>query len=207
MKRISTALAQNLSTDHKADVGGIGPVSMQAEAHADRYVDRRDRSLVDCQCVDEREVSAMLFAPVAKPNDPSVTFLCRRGARNEARFLQARYRPAPPMLLLTSRQILVEQAVHLEAAGAFVPQLNLLAHVHFEQPAVPIRDAGESFVEARKFSRRFRQTLVPSELLRAGCHIDPPARPKAQRVDAVDGCTAHVREEGEQVVLTSGVSK
>ena len=127
--------------------------------------------------------------------------MCRFVARNETRLLQARDRSAPPVLLGPAREVFVEQAVHEQAAGAAAAQLHRAAHIHLEQPAVPVRHTGEPVVDAGKFGRGVGQALGVGESRRTGAHVHGPARQVAQRFRAVEGRAVHVREEGKHVVL------
>ena len=68
------------------------------------------------------------------------------------------------MLLLAGGEVLVEQAIHQQAPGAAPPQLNRPAHVHLEQPSVPIRDPREAVIDAREFGRRIGQARNAREI-------------------------------------------
>src|SRR5690348_12470588 len=117
------------------DILRLCPVTVQAEAQADRYMDGRNRPVGDVQRLEQQQIAAVLIETIADLHDPAIALGCLRASGNETRLLQARYRSTPPVLFGSGREILVEQAVHGRARGAAAGQLARAARVHLEQPA------------------------------------------------------------------------
>src|SRR5256884_8622424 len=57
----------------KSDVRCLCPVAVQSEAHADRDLDRRDRSLRDVEGLEQQQLTRVLIQAVADLHDPAVT--------------------------------------------------------------------------------------------------------------------------------------
>ena len=149
------------------DVGRLGPVAVQAEAHAGSGSGwwRSVPSAIACASNSSRSLrcsSRRLQICTIQPSPSGASLL----ARYEARLLQARHRAAPPVLLGAGGEVLVEQAVHEQAAGAAAAQLHRPAQVHLQQPAVPVRQAGEAVVDARELGGGVGEALDAGEVRR-----------------------------------------
>ncbi len=172
---------------------------MQPEPHPYGHIDRRNRAFLDVERVEQQQVAAMLLQTVANLDDPAVALTLP--ARNEARLLQARDRPAPPMLLCLGLVIDQAEAVHQQAACASTAQLDRAAHIHFKHPAIAVRLTHEAIVDAGEFACGLGELHLAFKRIAVTRHVDRPAGEVAHRLLPVERRAVDVREEGEHVVL------